>query len=166
MQNIKAEPKTREKPVKIDERDRKIFNLLNKNARLTLKEIAKEVGMSMDGVKGRIGRMVESGAIIKFAAIPEPKFFGLPVNTQVYVKLKNITEEGLQKFKNYLKSHERVMLFMSVVGDFDIYFVLLGKSANEIYNLKNEIRQKFSDLIADWREVVTAEIFKYEEYSF
>jgi|SRR3972149_3351723 len=155
-----------QKELKIDEKDRKIVNLLNKNSRLTLKEIGQQVGLSIDGVKGRIERMKEGGAIMRFTAIPEPKFFGYPISTQVYIKLHHLKEEQLRQFIAYLKAHDRIILVMSVLGDYDIYFVLLGKSPNDLNKVKFEIREKFSDLIADWREVVGAEIHKYEEYNF
>ena len=105
-----------------DEKDKKLVNLLNENGRLTLKELAKEVGMSIDGVKGRIDKMKAVGAI-KFTVIPVAKFFGYPINSQVYVKLQNITEENRKKFIAYLKAHNKIILVMSVLGDYDVYFV-------------------------------------------
>ena len=161
----KAEKMSR-KEAKIDEKDRKIFNLLNRNSRITLKDIAKEVGMSIDGVKGRIEKMLECGAIMRLCAIPDPYYFGLPVDAQVYVKLKDITDEKLQQFLAYLRNHDRIIIVFSVIGNYDIFFVILAKSAMELASLKNEIRKKFSSIIADWNETITAELSKYEVYKF
>ncbi len=154
------------KDVKIDEKDKKIFNLLNKNSRTTLKDMAKEVGMSIDGVKGRLEKMLECGAIMRLCAIPNPAFFGLPVDAQVYVKLKDITDEKLQQFLTYLKNHDRIIIVFSVIGNYDLFFVILAKSAAELASLKNEIRKRFSSIIADWNETITAELSKYEVYKF
>jgi len=154
------------KEAKIDEKDKKIFNLLNKNSRTTLKEMAKEAGMSIDGVKGRLEKMLECGAIMRLCAIPNPAFFGLPVDAQVYVKLKDITDEKLHQFLTYLKNHDRIIIVFSVIGNYDLFFVILAKSAAELASLKNEIRKKFSSIIADWNETITAELSKYEVYKF
>ena len=148
-----------------DEKDKKLVNLLNENGRLTLKELAKEVGMSIDGVKGRIDKMKAVGAI-KFTVIPVAKFFGYPINSQVYVKLQNITEENRKKFIAYLKAHNKIILVMSVLGDYDVYFVPFAKDAQDLNKIKLEIKEKFPDIISDWREAVAAEVHKYEEYSF
>lgn len=158
--------KISQKTAKIDEKDKKIFNLLNQNSRMTLKEIAKQVGMSIDGVKGRLDKMLESGAIMRLCAIPNPAAFGLPVDAQVYVKLKDITDEKLRQFLTYLKNHDRIIIVFSVIGNYDLFFVILSKSAAELATLKNEIRKKFSDIIADWNETLTAELSKYEVYKF
>jgi len=148
-----------------DEKDRQLVNLLNANGRLTLKELAQKVGLSIDGVKGRIDRMKTAGAI-KFTVIPVAKFFGYPVNSQVYVKLQNVTEENRKKFIAYLKAHDKIILVMSVLGDYDVYFVPFGRNAQDLNNIKLEIKEKFSGIIADWREAIAAEIHKYEEYKF
>jgi DNA-binding Lrp family transcriptional regulator len=151
---------------KLDERDRKIVNLLNKNSRLTLKELGREVGLSIDSVKARIDKMREFGVIDRFTVIPNPKAFGLPLGVHIYIKLQNITDEKIKELKNYFQAHHRVIVSMAVLGDYDMYFVMLARDTPEMNHLKNEIRKKFFDIIADWREVVVAEIYKYEEYQF
>ncbi|VVB61615.1 putative HTH-type transcriptional regulator [uncultured archaeon] len=155
-----------QKTAKLDERDKMIVNLLNRNSRLTLKEISREVGLSIDGVKGRIDKMKETGVIEKFTIIPNPKFFGFPLVSHVYIRLQNITDEALKEFERYLRNHSRVIVLMSMVGDYDMYFVILAKDTIDLNSMKNEIRMKFRGLIADWKEVVVAKILKYEEYKF
>ncbi len=166
LENTAKTDKKSKKIVKIDEKDKKIFNLLSQNSRTTLKEIARQVGMSIDGVKGRMDKMLESGAIMRLCAIPDPQQFGLPIDSQVYVKLKNITDDSFKRFLAYLKNHDRIIIVFSVIGDYDLFFVILSKSATELASLKNEIRGKFPDVIADWKETVTAEYYKYEVYKF
>ena len=156
--------KISQKTVKFDEKDRKIVNLLNKNGRLTLKEISKDADLSIDAVKGRIDRMKEYGAIDRFTVIPNPKAFGLPLGAHVYVKLHNIEEKKLEDFIRYLKFHNRIVVLMSMLGDYDIYFVVLAKDTADLNSIKTEIRKEFSNLIAEWKEVIVAEIYKYEEY--
>ena len=73
----------------VDDLDRKIFNVLNRDGRATLKEIAREVGTSIDTVKRRIDQMKETRAIMKIIAIPNPEFFGYPLFGHVYIKFQN-----------------------------------------------------------------------------
>lgn len=166
VENPKNAEKIEPKTIKPDEKDRKIVNLLSTNSRLTLKEISREVGLSIDGVKGRIDKMKEAGVIERFTIIPNPKFFGFPLVSHVYVKLQNITEAGLKSFESHIRNHSRVIIQMSMIGDYDMYFVVLAKDAIDLNSMKNDIRMKFKDLIAEWKEVVVAKILKYEEYNF
>lgn len=158
--------KLAQKTVKLDDKDRKIFCILNENSRTSLTDISKEVGLSIDGVKDRIEKMKTARVIQRFCVIPEPKYFGFPLTSHVYVKFQNLTEGSLRGFESYLKTHARVFILMSMVGDYDMYFVILAKDAIDLNSMKNDIRMKFKDLIADWKEVVVAEILKYEEYKF
>lgn len=158
--------KSAQKTVKLDDKDKKIVCILNANSRTSLTDISRQVGLSIDGVKDRIDKMKEAKVIQRFCVIPDPKFFGFPLTSHVYVKFQNITEESLRGFENYLKNHSRVFILMSMVGDYDMYFVILAKDAIDLNSMKNDIRMKFKDLIADWKEVVVAEILKYEEYRF
>ena len=53
---------------------------------------------------------------------------------------------------------------MSMLGDYDIYIVIVAKNTAEMD--KMEMKQRFSDIIADWKEVLVTEIYKLEEYRF
>jgi len=55
---------------------------------------------------------------------------------------------------------------MSVLGDYDVYIVLLAKDPNDLEKMKLELKQKFTDLIGDWKEVLVTKIYKLEEYKF
>ena len=52
---------------------------------------------------------------------------------------------------------------MSVLGDYDVYIVLLAKDPNDLEKMKLELKQKFTDLIGDWQEVLVTKIYKLEE---
>ena len=57
----------------LDERDIKILKLLQKNCRMTAKEIAKKVGSPITTVYAKIKRMEELGVIKQYKAILDSK---------------------------------------------------------------------------------------------
>ena len=63
-----------------------------------------------------------------------------------------------------MKKNSRVINLMSMLGDYDIYIVIVAKNTAEMD--KMEMKQRFSDIIADWKEVLVTEIYKLEEYRF
>ena len=81
-------------------------------------------------------------------------------------KLKNVTKERYDEFINEMKKNPRAIDLMSMLGDYDIYIVILAKDTAELDKIKIEIKQKFSDIIDDWKEVLVTEIYKLEEYRF
>lgn len=154
------------KTADIDEFDRKIVNILNKDAYKTLREISSEIGLSINAVKNRISHLRETGAIMKVVAIPDQRFFGFPFGSHVYVKLQYTNKKMVDEFVSYLKNHKRIIVFISMVGDYDLYFVVMVKDTIDLAEQTSEIRNKFAPVISDWKEMLVSKIIKYEEYSF
>lgn len=65
-----------------------------------------------------------------------------------------------------IKKNPRVVNFMSMIGDYDMYIVIVGKDTTDLDNMKIDIKQQFSDIIDDWKEVLVSKIHKLEEYRF
>lgn len=152
-------------PAQFDEYDRNILRLLNKDGRMTLKEIAKEVGVSIDTVKRRMDKMLEQG-VMKIVAIPMTRLLGYPINAHVYLKFQNMTEEKMAAFDAYIKKHNRIMMYFSMAGEFDAYLVVYCKDMAEMDDIKTKLRAKFPDFIANWSETFVTKLHKYEEYTF
>ena len=60
----------------IDEIDKKIIEMLQKNARTPFTRIAEEIGLSEGAVRKRVEALERKGIIKKYAAIVEPKKLG------------------------------------------------------------------------------------------
>jgi Lrp/AsnC family leucine-responsive transcriptional regulator len=162
----KIEPETEKTDFKPSEVDYKIVNILMQNGRATLKDISEKVGLSIDAIKDHIVKMKNAGAIEKFTVHLDPDFFGLPLSSQVYVKLKNVSEDALDKFLKYLKKDPQIITLISVLGSFDMFIVMMAKSPVELEKKKNKIREDFKELIANWDETIVSKIHKLEEYEF
>ena len=147
----------------LDDKDRKILMILQKNGREQLTVIAKKVGLSIDSVHKRMKEMQKKGVYGSGIWI-EPRVIGFPLIMDVKVKLRNISEKQKDSFIDYLKNHKRVIDLLSVMGDFDLTCVLVAKDTGELDSLSTEIRQKFSEIIADWKAVLILKTHKFEEY--
>jgi DNA-binding Lrp family transcriptional regulator len=157
--------KNRENLKILDKKDKQILEILQQNSREKLTVIARKVGLSIDSVNKRIKKLVESG-ILTFQALINPRKVGFPFVLSVNVKLHNLTEEEFNAFLSYLKTHPRVIELFTMAGDYDIVFVLIARSAEELESLQLEIRQKFSKIISDWKSALTLNVYKFEEYKF
>jgi DNA-binding Lrp family transcriptional regulator len=65
-----------QRPVRLDEVDRKILDVLRREGRATLAEVGAAVGLSASAVKRRVDRLHESGVIVGYAAIVDPHAVG------------------------------------------------------------------------------------------
>jgi Lrp/AsnC family transcriptional regulator for asnA, asnC and gidA len=157
--------KNRENLKILDEKDKQILEILQQNSREKLTVIARKVGLSIDSVHKRIKKLVNSG-ILYFQALIDPRKVGFPFILSVNVKLHNIKEEEFNAFISYLKAHPRVIELFTMAGDYDIAFVVIARSAEELESLQLEIRQKFSKIISDWKSALTLKVYKFEEYKF
>ena len=66
--------------IKLDQVDRDILNILQKDGRSSASHIAGEIGMSVPAVTDRIKKLQESGAIIGFTTLLDHRKIGLDVS--------------------------------------------------------------------------------------
>ncbi|MBI4177167.1 MAG: Lrp/AsnC family transcriptional regulator [Candidatus Aenigmarchaeota archaeon] len=165
-ENLKKEDEKPPKNRELDRTDRDILNILSQNARTKLTQISKKIGLSVDSIKKRIMKLERSGIITKYTIQVNTGIIGLPLGVHIYVKFKNFNQSRFEEFIKYLRASPRVIDLMSMAGDYDLYIVILAAGTEDIEKKKNEIRQNFSDIIGDWKEVLVTRLHKLEEYKF
>jgi len=65
-----------QRPVRLDDLDRKILDHLEHEGRATLADIGAAVGLSASAVKRRVDRLQTSGVIVGYTAIVDPQAIG------------------------------------------------------------------------------------------
>ena len=164
---MKAKNKEKNEEIRhLDEIDRRILNILAQNSRSKLTKIAKEIQLSVDSTKKRIEKLEKDGVIKKYTIQINDARIGYNFGVHIYAKLKNVTKERYEEFISYMQKNPRVINLMSMLGDYDIYIVIVAKNTAEMDKMKLELMQKFTDLIGDWKEVLVTKIYKLEEYRF
>jgi len=148
----------------IDEKDKKILMVLQEDGRVQLKAISKKVNLSIDSVHKRIKEMKRKN-VFRSTILINPRVIGYPLVADIKIKLKNVSEIKRQKFINYLQDHERCTELLSTFGDYDFTCVLITKDSNELEKISTQIRQKFKELILEWKGILVLSTYKFEEYS-
>lgn len=149
----------------IDEKDKKILELLQKDGRMQLTELSRSIDLSIDSTHKRIKKMIEN-KIFHPGIFVNPIAIGNPMIANIQIKLHNVTEDDMNKMIGYLKQHKNVIELISIIGDYDLTLVIMSKDANELNDISTQIRQKFKTMIADWRSVINLKVHKFEEYRF
>jgi Lrp/AsnC family transcriptional regulator, leucine-responsive regulatory protein len=65
-----------QRPVHLDDLDRKILDVLRRDGRATLAEVGAAVGLSASAVKRRVDRLHDNGVIVGYTAIVDPQALG------------------------------------------------------------------------------------------
>ena len=103
----------------LDSIDLKLLKLLQVNSRLTTKELAQEVGLSISPVYERVKRLENEGYIDRYVALLDPSKLNLGFIAFVAVKLARQSFEGAMKFVKVVQNIPEVAECFSVVGRYD-----------------------------------------------
>ena len=105
----------------------KLLNSLQKNARLTNLELAKQVGLSASPCLRRVKSLEESGVITGYSAIINQNKVHLSVNVFVQVSLERQSEERLQEFEEKIMEYREVMEAYLMTGEADYLLRIVVK---------------------------------------
>ncbi len=73
---------------KIDELDKKILEIISRNARIPFKDVAAECGVSRAAIHQRVQRLIDMGVIVGSGYHVNPKSLGYTTCTYVGIKLE------------------------------------------------------------------------------
>jgi Lrp/AsnC family leucine-responsive transcriptional regulator len=130
-------------PVDLDEFDRKILAVLRKDGRITITELAQQVGLSKTPCQQRVKRLAESGVILGFRAIIDPAKLGLDHVAFAEVKLSDTREAALKEFNTAVRQIPEVEECHMIASSFDY---LLKVRTSDIRKYRMVLGEKISSL--------------------
>lgn len=103
----------------LDELDRNILALLQRDSSLSLDEIARRVGASKTPVWNRIRKLKASGVIRAEVALLDPEKLGLESCFFVLIRTSQHDAEWLDRFLRAVRSRPEVIEAHRLAGDID-----------------------------------------------
>lgn len=98
----------------IDRLDAAILELLTANARMTMAELAREIGLSSPSVIERVRRLEDAGVIRGYEAVIDPIALGLPL--AAYIRIRPMPGQ-LRKTVEIVTGLEAIVACDRVTGD-------------------------------------------------
>ncbi|MFT3904568.1 MAG: Lrp/AsnC family transcriptional regulator [Niabella sp.] len=120
--------------VPLDKKDIAILRLLQQDGRMTVKEIAAQVHLSVTPVHERIRRMEESGAIQQYAALLNPALLGKGLMVICYVSLRQHDKNAGLRFIQSIRELDEVVECYSISGEFDFMLKVLSSDMADFYD--------------------------------
>jgi len=135
--------------VTIDEKDKKILNMLQKNARIEVTKIAPEVNLTAEAVSYRIKRLQKDNIIHSFTVSINKEKFGLTWY-QIQFLLKNIDDVEEKKILSKLKMIEGVDYIVWMIGKWNFEINMYCKTIEEFRKNLMTIRSMLSEYIREY----------------
>jgi len=129
--------------IKLDNIDRKILRILQKDGRITTKELAYQLHLTNTPVYERVKKLEKNGIIKKYIAILNPEKLDRNMTIFMDVNLKKHTKEVVNNFRKAILSFPEVIEFHNVSGNYDVHLKLMVKNMGEF---KIFIEEKISGL--------------------
>ncbi|WP_018148190.1 Lrp/AsnC family transcriptional regulator [Henriciella marina] len=146
-------------PQSLDAIDAKILDLIQKDAALSVAEIADRVGLSSSPCWRRIKRMEEAGIIQGRVTLLDRDALGLGFEVVASVKLALPSKENLAKFEQLVQKWSEVLECMTVTGAVD-YVIRITTTDMHAYD--TFLREKLlgSGLVSDVQSRIVINIAK------
>ena len=120
--------------VNVDRKDLEILKLLQKNARITVKEIAETIHLSTTPVHERVKRLEQSGIITHYAAMLDAAKLGKRLMVICHVSLREHNKIAGSKFIKAILAMPEVLECYSISGEFDFLLKVLTEDMEVYYD--------------------------------
>lgn len=97
----------------MDQTDFKIISILQRDGRISMKELGKEVSLSPPAVAERVKRLEDDGVIEKYKAVINNEKVGKPINVLINASIKPEKQEA---FLEFAKKSEEIVECYHVTG--------------------------------------------------
>ena len=131
---------------KLDDIDRRIVQALQADGRMSILDLAAQVGLSPSPCARRVRLLEEAGVIKGYVAVIDQEKLGLPVSVFASIKLERQREEELDRFAAavsrwpevadcYLMTGQRDYLLRIIVSDLAAYERFLKDKLTRLDNV-------------------------------
>jgi DNA-binding Lrp family transcriptional regulator len=118
----------------MDQVDRKIISQLQVDARTTLKELAKNTGFTSMGIKKRLKKLIEEGAI-KNQALLNPSAFGL---IPAMILLEMTDAQAMKEIMKRFEECPRVVHMFKTIGGYNLIALVIAENQDTLDSISVE----------------------------
>ncbi len=118
----------------MDNIDKKIIFILQRQADLPLSEISKRVGLSQTPCWNRIRKLEEDGVIEKKVTIINKKKVNLPITVFLMITVRNHNSDWMKKFSEILKKYKNILEAHRITGSQADYIIKIVAGSIEEYD--------------------------------
>lgn len=133
---------------KIDIRNRRILNELDRNCRQSFANIGKNIGLAKNSVKYRIMQLEEEGIIKGYRAVIDVAKLGYQ-NYRIYINLQNTTLEKEKEIFDYINKYDIVSYSAYMEGNYNLSIHLVSDDVNKVHEFWDNLFQRYVNYFAE-----------------
>lgn len=126
------------KHLQIDEIDKELLNLIQKDAKMPLKEMAAKIRLSSPAVASRIRHLEENGFIKGYQAQIDPILLGLYTKAFILLEVAPVQKK---EFYPYIKECKNVVECNCVTGDYSMLLEVYFRNTMELDQFIGELQR-------------------------
>lgn len=127
------------RPEPLDNFDRRILEILQRDNKTPQREIARAVNLSAPAVQRRIRRMEDAKIILANTAMVDPVSVGLPITILVEVEMENEQAEKYDAVKRAFMATPEIQQCYYVTGECDFILVINVSTMTEYEALTRKL---------------------------
>ncbi len=120
--------------MKLDALDKKILSNLQKDAKITNKELSLKLDLSVTAIYERVKKMERSGVIAQYIALINKDIVGLGFQVFCHVKLEKHAKDAITSFEKEVKALDEVLECFHVSGDYDYLLKVIVEDMDHFRN--------------------------------
>ena len=125
--------------MKLDNIDRKILGILQRDATTSVQEVAGQVGLTNNPCWRRIKRLEEQGIIEQRVAVVNPKAIGLGITAFVTIRIDTHNREWLALFAACIEKIPEIVECHRMTGDVDYLLKVLIRDLEHYDNVYQKL---------------------------
>ncbi|WP_431275633.1 winged helix-turn-helix transcriptional regulator [Variovorax ureilyticus] len=149
--------------IELDRTDRKILDILQRQGRISMTDLAEQIGLSTSPCSERVRRMEREGVITGYYARVDPQALGKTLLVFVEVTLSSKSGDVFDKVRKELMHVPEVMECHLVSGGFDYLIKARLRAMSDYRNLLGDLLKKLP-VSAESRSYVVMEEVKESLY--
>lgn len=142
---------------KLNNLDKSLIYDLSFNSKISLVNLALKNNQTAEGIKYRIKNLEKKEIITNYSVVID----GNKLNKIWCLILLNISEQDLDKFKNYLKKDHNLSSYIQTIGVWNLNITFFAKDIESLYYGLNNFRTKFSKEIRNFEYMIFFDFYKF-----
>jgi len=127
---------------KIDQIDRALIRALQRDSRLSQREIADQVGLSQNACWRRLKALDEMGLIKSHTIRLDPADLGLNLTVFMMVRTRHHSKEWLNQFRREVLAIPNIIDFYRIAGEYDYMLKVVTEDMNAFDHVYQRIIEK------------------------
>lgn len=124
----------------MDQIDKHILRLMQRDARSSISEIGKQVRLSLPAVKDRIRKLEKNGVIQGYSAILDGEKLGKNICCYCLLVLRNKSPENDDRFLQFIEKERDIQECHCISGEYEFLLKIITESPRTLEALLSRMR--------------------------